>query len=66
MFVQCSANNAHSNTPALLRRVNSKREFVLWLCEQHNLVNTKLGKDTVPCDYEALEDRWTRPCLKEE
>jgi len=39
---------------------------VLWVCEQHNLVNKKLNKATFPCDFEELEERWYKPCLKED
>lgn len=39
-------------------RVQSRDEFALWCCEMHNDVHVKLGKDPVPCDREALRERW--------
>ncbi|CAJ2508581.1 Uu.00g136070.m01.CDS01 [Anthostomella pinea] len=37
-------------------RVGSRDEFGKWLCEAHNAVNTKLGKDTFDCS--KWEERW--------
>ncbi|KAH7029385.1 augmenter of liver regeneration [Microdochium trichocladiopsis] len=36
--------------------VGSRDEFGKWLCEAHNAVNTKLGKDTFDCN--KWEERW--------
>lgn len=30
----------------------------LWMCEQHNEVNEKLGKQKFPCNLAALDERW--------
>eukprot|EP00657_Telonema_sp_P-1_P008584 TRINITY_DN30051_c0_g1_i1.p1 TRINITY_DN30051_c0_g1~~TRINITY_DN30051_c0_g1_i1.p1 ORF type:complete len:183 (-),score=41.54 TRINITY_DN30051_c0_g1_i1:9-557(-) len=38
--------------------VGSRREFVLWMCEQHNAVNTRLGMKVVKCDFKWLDSRW--------
>ncbi|KAI5919730.1 ERV/ALR sulfhydryl oxidase domain-containing protein [Camillea tinctor] len=37
-------------------RVGSRDDFGLWLCQAHNAVNTKLGKDTFDCS--KWEERW--------
>jgi FAD-linked sulfhydryl oxidase len=39
-------------------RVESREALTAWLCEQHNLVNAKLGKPSVTCDHESLSRRW--------
>jgi len=38
----------------------SRKELCQWLCQQHNVVNTKLGKPTFPCDIETLDERWRK------
>ena len=30
------------------------------LCEQHNIVNKKLGKPVFSCDMQTLDDRWRK------
>eukprot|EP00388_Colpodella_angusta_P026077 GDKK01004435.1.p1 GENE.GDKK01004435.1~~GDKK01004435.1.p1 ORF type:complete len:173 (+),score=35.16 GDKK01004435.1:1-519(+) len=39
-------------------RAGSRAELSLWMCEQHNEVNEKLGKPLFNCSLEALDDRW--------
>lgn len=39
-------------------RDGSREELVLWVCEQHNLVNEMLGKPPHPCNIEELDQRW--------
>lgn len=46
-----SENNA-ANAP----RVSSREEFGKWMCEAHNAVNGKLGKQKFDC--ERWEERW--------
>ncbi|KAK8242401.1 hepatopoietin protein, partial [Phyllosticta capitalensis] len=41
-----------TNTP----RVSSRDEFGRWMCEAHNAVNVKLGKDVFECS--RWEERW--------
>ncbi|KAH8056895.1 sulfhydryl oxidase [Aureococcus anophagefferens] len=36
----------------------SRALFSIWTCEQHNLVNAKLGKKTFDCALSALDERW--------
>jgi len=31
---------------------------VVWVCEQHNLVNQSLGKPEVACSLPWLDERW--------
>lgn len=40
------------NTP----RVSSRADFGQWMCEAHNAVNEKLGKETFDCG--KWEERW--------
>ena len=39
-------------------RLESREALSIWLCEQHNLVNTKVGKAEFPCTLHALDERW--------
>jgi mitochondrial FAD-linked sulfhydryl oxidase len=41
-------------------RTGSRKELCQWLCEQHNLVNLKLGKQPFSCDMSILDERWRR------
>jgi FAD-linked sulfhydryl oxidase len=41
-----------SNAP----RVSSRQEFGQWLCEAHNEVNQKLGKELFDCS--KVDERW--------
>ena len=36
-------------------KVGGREEFSLWLCEQHNLVNLKLGKSEFNCTMRRLK-----------
>jgi mitochondrial FAD-linked sulfhydryl oxidase len=39
-------------------RLNSRTEFSMWLCEQHNLVNELIGKPLFPCNMKEIDERW--------
>uniref|UniRef100_A0A7R9UEP7 Sulfhydryl oxidase n=1 Tax=Pinguiococcus pyrenoidosus TaxID=172671 RepID=A0A7R9UEP7_9STRA len=39
-------------------RVESREQFSLWACEQHNTVNEKLGKAAIPCTFAKLQEMW--------
>ncbi len=39
-------------------KVESRQAFSVWVCEQHNLVNAKLGKPVFDCDLGKLDKRW--------
>jgi mitochondrial FAD-linked sulfhydryl oxidase len=38
----------------------TRQELCMWLCEQHNRVNEKLGKETFPCTVQQLDQRWRK------
>lgn len=40
--------------------MTSRKEFSLWLCEQHNIINQKLNAPLFPCDMERLDLRWRK------
>eukprot|EP00753_Platysulcus_tardus_P001042 PLAT10989.1.p1 GENE.PLAT10989.1~~PLAT10989.1.p1 ORF type:complete len:226 (+),score=72.25 PLAT10989.1:22-699(+) len=39
-------------------RVDSRQSLMTWLCERHNEVNERLGKQQFDCSMAALEERW--------
>jgi hypothetical protein len=39
-------------------KLDSRAEFSLWMCKQHNRVNAALGKPSFPCDLSRLDERW--------
>ena len=41
-------------------RLQSRESFALWVCEQHNAVNEKLGKPAFRCSIKALDERWRK------
>jgi FAD-linked sulfhydryl oxidase len=41
-------------------RAKSRKDLCVWLCEQHNLVNKKLGKPIFKCDMNTLDERWRK------
>jgi FAD-linked sulfhydryl oxidase len=41
-------------------RTSSRKELCQWLCDQHNIVNHKLGKTAFPCDMTSLDERWRK------
>ncbi|OSD04710.1 FAD-dependent thiol oxidase [Trametes coccinea BRFM310] len=38
--------------------VSSRAALSRWLCEQHNEVNERLGKEKFDCSIEKLDERW--------
>ena len=46
--------NMKTRPPDVSGRVGLSR----WLCEQHNEVNERLGKERVECTVERLDERW--------
>ncbi|KAK8792293.1 hypothetical protein WA171_002545, partial [Blastocystis sp. BT1] len=42
--------------------VNSRKEFMIYLCTLHNIVNRTLLKPVYPCNIELLEERWRTGC----
>ena len=48
--------NIESNSP----KTESRDELCIWLCEQHNIVNQKLGKPLFQCSIDKLDERWRK------
>mmetsp|Transcript_24593 Transcript_24593/g.58442 ORF Transcript_24593/g.58442 Transcript_24593/m.58442 type:complete len:181 (-) Transcript_24593:94-636(-) len=48
--------NVESNPP----RTDNRRDLCMWLCDQHNIVNSKLGKPLFDCTLENLDERWRK------
>ena len=47
--------------------VDSRESLSIWLCEQHNKVNNKIGKPLFSCDIKTLDEKWktgTPACWK--
>eukprot|EP00241_Pyramimonas_parkeae_P009230 CAMPEP_0114233778 /NCGR_PEP_ID=MMETSP0058-20121206/5363_1 /TAXON_ID=36894 /ORGANISM="Pyramimonas parkeae, CCMP726" /LENGTH=90 /DNA_ID=CAMNT_0001345425 /DNA_START=1017 /DNA_END=1289 /DNA_ORIENTATION=- len=43
---------------AYVHRVATREKFSKWVCEQHNIVNEKIGKPKYSCDLPKLDERW--------
>jgi len=43
-----------------MKRTDSRESLCMWLCEQHNIVNEKLGKPTFQCSMKNLDERWRK------
>lgn len=41
-------------------KLNNRHDFMMWLCEAHNLVNLRLNKETFDCT--KLDERWDCGC----
>jgi FAD-linked sulfhydryl oxidase len=41
-------------------QTSSREALCTWLCEQHNIVNQKLGKPQYACDIKTLDERWRK------
>lgn len=41
-------------------RTETREDLCIWLCEQHNNVNEKLGKPLFRCNKDALDERWRK------
>lgn len=55
----CAADfksNLQQNPP----KTKSREELSVWLCEQHNYVNEKLGKKIFDCNLQKLDSRWRK------
>ena len=54
----------------LVCRTKSRKDLCTWLCEQHNIVNEKLGKPMFDCSMKNLDKRWRKnndqECAKKE
>ena len=45
-------------------KLDSRQDFALWLCDQHNIVNRKLGKKEFKCTVRRLELLYGRNSLR--
>ncbi|RMX67850.1 hypothetical protein KXD40_001314 [Peronospora effusa] len=52
--------NIAEDAICILRSVESRTSFSMWLCEQHNIVNRKIHKPMFKCTMENLEERWRK------
>jgi len=52
------AEDFQKNIKASPPRLDSKEALSVWACQQHNIVNRKLGKPVVACDVAALNERY--------
>jgi hypothetical protein len=41
-------------------RTDSRNDLCMWLCDQHNRVNQKLGKPLFDCNLKDLDERWKK------
>ena len=41
-------------------KAESRKDLCLWLCNQHNQVNQKLGKPLFECNMKNLDERWKK------
>jgi mitochondrial FAD-linked sulfhydryl oxidase len=39
---------------------STRKDLCIWLCEQHNIVNQKIGKPAFQCDIQTLDERWRK------
>lgn len=45
---------------ATMFRTESRTDLCMWLCDQHNRVNQKLGKTLFECNMKNLDERWRK------
>eukprot|EP00563_Minutocellus_polymorphus_P004459 CAMPEP_0181043842 /NCGR_PEP_ID=MMETSP1070-20121207/12932_1 /TAXON_ID=265543 /ORGANISM="Minutocellus polymorphus, Strain NH13" /LENGTH=188 /DNA_ID=CAMNT_0023122215 /DNA_START=161 /DNA_END=724 /DNA_ORIENTATION=- len=59
-FYPCTycATDFQNNLAKSPVKARSREDLCMWLCEQHNLVNEKLGKGLFNCDMKTLDERW--------
>mmetsp|Transcript_21626 Transcript_21626/g.32011 ORF Transcript_21626/g.32011 Transcript_21626/m.32011 type:complete len:184 (+) Transcript_21626:130-681(+) len=62
IFYPCSycATDFQANMKTSPVRTESRKDLCQWLCEQHNMVNEKLGKEVFKCDIKSLDERWRK------
>lgn len=41
-------------------KADSREDLCMWLCDQHNRVNQKLGKPLFQCNMKNLDERWRK------
>lgn len=62
IFYPCTycAQDFRENLKENPTKTESRQDLSLWVCEQHNLVNEKLGKPIFKCDVDLLDERWRK------
>jgi mitochondrial FAD-linked sulfhydryl oxidase len=62
IFYPCTycATDFQDNIKKSPVKTESREGLCVWLCEQHNLVNEKLGNKTFNCDLKSLDERWRK------
>mmetsp|Transcript_29308 Transcript_29308/g.53636 ORF Transcript_29308/g.53636 Transcript_29308/m.53636 type:complete len:188 (+) Transcript_29308:185-748(+) len=61
-FYPCTycAEDFQQNIQQSPPKTESRDELCLWLCDQHNRVNEKLGKPLFKCEMKLLDERWRK------
>lgn len=61
-FYPCTycATDFQTNIEKSPVKVESRTDLCLWLCQQHNQVNEKLGKPLFQCNMKNLDERWRK------
>ena len=52
------AKRYNKNVEVFPPKVESRDAFMIWMCEQHNLINESIGKPIYPCTLPNLIKRW--------
>ncbi|KAL9188597.1 hypothetical protein ACHAXT_006975 [Thalassiosira profunda] len=61
-FYPCTwcATDFQDNIKKSPPRTETREDLCVWLCEQHNIVNAKLGKPIFNCTMDKLDERWRK------
>ncbi|KAL7486224.1 hypothetical protein ACHAW6_011817 [Cyclotella cf. meneghiniana] len=61
-FYPCTwcATDFQKNVELSPPRVDTREDLCIWFCEQHNIVNKKVGKPMFHCTIEKLDERWKK------
>ncbi|KAL7541589.1 hypothetical protein ACHAXR_011657 [Thalassiosira sp. AJA248-18] len=61
-FYPCTwcATDFQKNIELSPPRTETRENLCLWLCEQHNIVNDKIGKPLFHCTMGNLDERWRK------
>eukprot|EP00560_Eucampia_antarctica_P001566 CAMPEP_0197831540 /NCGR_PEP_ID=MMETSP1437-20131217/10750_1 /TAXON_ID=49252 ORGANISM="Eucampia antarctica, Strain CCMP1452" /NCGR_SAMPLE_ID=MMETSP1437 /ASSEMBLY_ACC=CAM_ASM_001096 /LENGTH=177 /DNA_ID=CAMNT_0043434495 /DNA_START=40 /DNA_END=573 /DNA_ORIENTATION=+ len=61
-FYPCSwcAHDFRENLKSEPVKTTNRKDLCMWMCEQHNIVNEKLGKSIFKCNMNDLDARWRK------
>eukprot|EP00339_Tiarina_fusa_P024419 CAMPEP_0117039298 /NCGR_PEP_ID=MMETSP0472-20121206/27597_1 /TAXON_ID=693140 ORGANISM="Tiarina fusus, Strain LIS" /NCGR_SAMPLE_ID=MMETSP0472 /ASSEMBLY_ACC=CAM_ASM_000603 /LENGTH=156 /DNA_ID=CAMNT_0004749765 /DNA_START=325 /DNA_END=795 /DNA_ORIENTATION=- len=61
-FYPCTwcATDFQENVAKTPVATESRTDLCMWLCDQHNRVNRKLGKPLFDCNMKDLDERWRK------